>query len=333
MAVIDIDAGIRLAGARIVITGAAGYVATRVIALLRAVDCRIVRVDRPGAVFEPVGGPARVEDVAADIREPAVWSGLLDGTDIVIHFAAQTSVYVAAQDAAADARINVQPMLALLEACRRDGRRPAVLFSGTVTEAGLTERLPVDESVPDRPITIYDLHKLMAEQYLKHYACEGVVRGGVLRLANVYGPGPKSSSADRGVLNLMVRKALAGEPLTVYGRGEFVRDYVYVEDVARAFVLAAANIDRVNGRHFVVGSGVGHTLAQAINLVADRVAMRTGHRVPVLHVDPPASLSPIESRNFVADSSAFAQATGWRADTGLEAGIDRTIESMKDRTG
>ena len=315
-----------LFGARVVVTGAAGYVATRVIRLLAPGAGCVVRVDRPGAVFEPVA--ARVEDVAADVRDAEIWPRLIDRADVIFHFAAQTSVYTAAQDAAADARINVQPMLALLECCRRGGRRPTVIFSGTVTEAGLTERLPVDESAPDRPITVYDLHKLMAEQYLKHYVREGAVRGAVLRLANVYGPGPKSSSADRGILNLMIRKALAGEPLTVYGRGEFVRDYVYVEDVARAFVAAAGQADRVSGRHFVIGSGQGHTIAEALNLVADRAAIRTGKRVPVVHVDPPATLSPIEARNFVADSSAFAEATGWSPEVPLADGIDRTIESL-----
>jgi nucleoside-diphosphate-sugar epimerase len=144
----------------------------------------------------------------------------------------------------------------------------------------------------------------------------------------VYGPGPRSSSADRGVLNLMLRRALAGEALTVYGSGEHIRDYIYIEDVARAFLLAAANAERLEGRYFVLGSGRGYPIAEALNLVADRAALRTGQRVPVVHVDPPATLSPIEARNFVADTTAFRQATGWTAGVGLADGIDRTIETL-----
>ena len=195
-----------------------------------------------------------------------------------------------------------------------------------MTEAGIPTRLPVDETHPDTPITIYDLHKLMAESYLKYYSGQGIIQGAILRLANIYGPGPKSSSADRGVLNVMVRKALNGEPLTVYGKGDYLRDYVYVEDVARAFLMAGANIEPVNSQHFVIGSGQGCTLAEAFNLVAERVALKAGQPVPVTHVEPPTPQSPIEARNFVADTTRFWQATGWKARVSLTEGIDRTID-------
>src|SRR6185369_8459534 len=195
----------------------------------------------------------------------------LSNIDIVFHCAAQTSIYIAEQDLLADLNINVVPMVHLLETCREKGIRPTILFSGTVTETGLPSILPVNEEHVDHPITVYDLHKWIAENYLLHYARSSLVRGAVLRLANVYGPGPKSSSADRGVLNMMIRKALKGEPLTIYGEGNFLRDYIYIEDVASAFLEAAANIDELNGHYFIIGSGTGSTIADAIHLVADLV--------------------------------------------------------------
>jgi len=309
----------------ILITGSAGYLATNLIAQLQDTDCRITRLGRPGARFTPLTGKAQVVDIEGDIRDRAVWETALANVDIVFHFAAQTSVYVAEQNPSADLDINVVPMLHLLEICRAKGICPTILFSGTVTEMGLPVSLPVDESHPDHPITVYDLHKWMAEKYLEYYTGTGIVRGCVLRLANVYGPGPRSSSADRGILNMMIRKAIQGETLTVYGNGNYSRDYIYIEDVVRAF-LAAAGIECVNGQHFVIGSGQGSTVAQAINLVADRVEKKTGQRAPVVHVDPPASLSPIEERNFVADSTRFTQATGWKASVSLIEGIDRTVD-------
>ena len=313
-------------GKCILITGGAGYLATSLLAQLRSIDCRVIRLDRPGGKFTPTTGKAQVQDIEGDIRDRAVWESLLPEVDVVFHFAAQTSVYVAAQNPHADLDVNVLPMLHLLETCRGKGLYLVVLFSGTVTEVGLPSQLPVDETHLDHPITVYDLHKWMAENYLKYYARQGVVRGAVLRLANVYGPGPTSSSADRGVLNMMIRKALNGETLTVYGKGDYLRDYVYVEDVARAFLYAAANMERVNEQHFIIGSGEKHTIAEAFNLIADRVALKTGKRVPVIDVAPPPSLSPIETRNFVADTRRFREATGWQASYSLTAGIDRTIE-------
>ncbi len=316
-------------GKRILVTGGGGYLATNLISLLKDIKCTIVRLDM-ARQFPQLNGPADVVDIKGDIREKPVLAKALQGVDIVYHLAAQTSVYVAEDNPLADLKVNALAMLNLLEICRKKTLKPIVLFSGTVTEAGICQEMPVNETVKDSPITIYDIHKLMAETYLKHYCQQGFVRGAILRLANVYGPGPKSSSADRGVINMMMRKALAAEALTVYGQGDLLRDYIYVEDVARAFVLAVKHIEKVNGRHFVLGSGQGHTLAEAINLVADRAALKTELRVEVKHIDPPSGLSPIENRNFVADTERFSSATGWKARYSLVDGIDNTLKAFLD---
>lgn len=323
----DIEVRACFTASRILITGGAGYLASSLVSLLKDVDCHITRLGRSKEKFATVAGPVRTEDFVGDVRERAVWERALEGVDIVFHFAAQTSVYVANKDARADLDANVVPMLHLLEVCRQKAIQPIVLFSGTVTEAGIPQQLPVDESHSDYPVTVYDLHKLMAENYLKYYVAQGLARGATLRLANVYGPGPKSSSADRGVLNMMVRRALAGEAITIYGQGKQLRDYVFVDDVARAFALAATSIARTNGLHFVIGSGEGHTIAEAMRIVSQRVALKTGIEVALEHVDPPRPQSPIEARNFVADARRFSEFTGWRARFPLAEGIDRTIEA------
>jgi len=313
-------------GKGVLISGGAGYLASALVSLLKQADCRIVRLDRQDACWVPVTGSGQVSDVYGDVRDPSVWEQVLEGIDFIFHFAAQTSTYVANADPLADQAVNVLPMLHLLEACRRGGARPTVCFASTVTVAGIPERLPVDETHPDHPLTVYDLHKQMAEQYLRWYAEQGFVRGVTLRLANVYGPGPLSSRSDRGILNQMVRRALAGEPLTVYGAGDQLRDYIYVEDVARAFIAAARHSAALNGRYFIVGSGQGHTIAEAMRMVAARCAARSGREVPVRHVEPPGALSPIEQRHFVADCHRFCAATGWHASCTLAEGIDRTME-------
>jgi UDP-glucose 4-epimerase len=317
-----------LQGRTILISGAAGYLASALVELLKNVDCHIVRMHRQGSCPAPVTGAARISDLAGDVRDPLVWEQALEGVDYIFHFAAQTSTYVANADPVADQAINVLPMLQLLEACRRQGGKFSVCFASTVTVTGIPERLPVDESHPDHPLTVYDLHKLMAEQYLRWYAEHGFVRGVSLRLANVYGPGPASSRNDRGILNQMIRRALAGETLTVYGPGDHVRDYLYVEDAARAFLAAALHSEALNGKCYVIGNGRGHTIAEAIGLVAERANAKTGISVPVQHVAPPKDLSPIEQRNFVADSSQFSRATGWQARHTLARGIELTLEAF-----
>ena len=270
---------------------------------------------------------ARAKDVIGDVSDPAVWD-CVTGADVIFHFAAQTSGVAAAKNPDADFRMNVTPMRHLLAACRRSGRRPVVLFAGTVTEAGIPTRLPVSEDAPDDPITIYDRHKLLAEGELKAAALDGAVCGATLRLANVYGPGAHGRAADRHVFNHMINAALRGQPLTVHGTGEYLRDYVFIDDIVDAFLLAAAQPDRVNARHYVVGSGCGITIRNAFGLIAERVRRLTGCAVPITVTRPGHAVSPIEQRNFVADSTRFAAATGWHPAWSLAAGIDRTIEAL-----
>jgi len=310
---------------RILVTGGSGFLATNLVEALKDTKCFIRRLSR-GARFPVHAGAARIEDMKADIAEEATWERALDGIDIVFHFAAQTGVSTANEDPVADFGANVLPMLRMLEACRKKNLHPVVLFSGTVTEAGITDRIPVDENIPDNPVTVYDLHKMMAENYLKYYVRKGMVRGAVLRLANVYGPGPRSSGANRGVLNGMIEKALEGRTLTIYGQGDYVRDYIYVRDVVGAFLAAGASIDRLNGRHYVIGSGTGHTIAETVRMIASRVERISGFPVAVMHVDLPDGMSPIERRNFVADTTHFSSRTGWMAGTSLAEGIDLTID-------
>ncbi len=315
-------------GKRLLVTGASGFLATNLVAALKNVDCHIRRLSRPGSLLTGMQGAAGIEDMIGDIADSKTWERALEGIDIIFHFAAQTSVYAANEDPRADLMANVVPMIEMLDVCRKRNLRPTVLFAGTVTEAGIPSRLPVDESHPDNPVTIYDLHKLMAENYLKYFVGQGTLQGAVLRLANVYGPGPESGSAGRGVLNTMVRKALRGETLTIYGQGDYLRDYVYVGDVVGAFLAAGAAIDSLSGRHFIIGSGRGVTIAEAVRKVAELVGKVSGRPVAVVHIDPPRELSLIEKRDFVADAGRFSKAADWAADTSLADGIALTIDSF-----
>jgi UDP-glucose 4-epimerase len=313
-------------GQTIAITGAGGFLGSQLVARLVDLDCRIIRLGRSPFAPPPTGCRAHVCDVIGDAADRAAWDGL-ETADIIFHLAAQTSVAAAEKDPDADFRVNVVAMRHLLSACSDAGRRPLVLFAGTATEAGIPLTLPVNEDAPDRPVTVYDRHKLMAERELIEASSTGAVRGVTLRLANVYGPGP-SNARDRHVLNRMIEMALRGQPLTVYGTGEYVRDYVFIDDVVEAFLLAASQPERVAAQRFVVGSGHGVTIRKAFSLIAERVHQVTGHQVPVKVSGTATSLSPIDQRSFIADPARFSAATGWQPAWSLSAGIDRTIEAF-----
>jgi nucleoside-diphosphate-sugar epimerase len=314
-------------GQTIAVTGAAGFLGGRLLARLAPCACQILRVARSAPPPLDVPTAATVTDVTGDVGDRGIWERVA-AADMIFHFAAQTSTAAAADDPEGAFHANVTPMRHLLAACRQRRVRPMVLFAGTVTQAGMPSLLPVDEDAPDDPLTIYDRHKLIAEGDLKAAASQGIVRGATLRLANVYGPGGHGRRRDRDVLNRMIETAIAGGPLTVFGQGEYLRDYVFVEDVVDAFLMAAVHPEQVDRRHFVVASGRGISIREAFELVAARVERLTGRHVAVTTTEPATPQSPIERRNFVGDPSRFSVATGWRPSWSLSQGIDRTIEAL-----
>ncbi|MBC8283791.1 MAG: NAD-dependent epimerase/dehydratase family protein [Nitrospinae bacterium] len=314
-------------GKHLLITGASGYLASNLVKSLKNIPCTLRRLSRKSSL-PFLNGKVVIEDMQGEISDASVWSKAMQGIDVVFHFASQTSVYLADKDPENDYQVNVLPMLYMLEACKKSENCPDILFAGTSTQVGLPQDLPVSEMAKDNPITIYDLHKLMAESYLKCYSRMGIVRGVILRLTNVYGPGPKSSSEDRGFLNSMIRRALAGENLTLYGEGEHIRDYIYIADVLSAFLQASVNMSSLNQKHFVLGSGKGYTISEALHHIVDRVALKMRGQVTVESITPPQGLSPIEKRSFVADSQSFSRLTGWQPQNSLIKGIDQTLEAF-----
>lgn len=309
-------------GKKILVTGYKGFLGSSLVRELRKYNCQIIGVTRnkeagnfDESVHELVG------NYSVDF-----WAKVIEGVDIIYLFAAQTSSAISNKQPFTDLQGNLLPTVSLVQACLQTRLSPQIIFAGSVTQVGLTLKTPVNELFRDNPVTIYDVNKLASEKYLQVYANQLDGWAATLRLANLYGPGPKSSSADRGVLNMMVGKALMGEDLTYYGKGEYIRDYVFIDDVVKAFMLVGVNIHKTNGKYYVVGSGEGYSIREMMELVAKLVHKKTGKIVGVVSVPEPDGLSVIEKRNFVADARALKHDTGWSAEVGLEEGITKTIE-------
>lgn len=315
------------AGQTLLVTGGGGYLAGNLINALFDTDCTILRLTRQNLEQQP-NKKARIENIVGDITDPKVLHSVLEGCNIVFHFAAQTDAYLADREPITDMDINVIPLVRMLDWCRRNNNDMIVLFAGTATEVGLTKKWPVNESESDHPVTVYDQHKLLGEKYLEFSAANGWMRGGTLRLPNIYGPGLASSSLNRGILNKMIREAVSGRYLTMYGGGQYIRDYLYVDDAVRAFLLAGLGIKNINGRHFNIGTGQGVELAKVFSLVVEVVQSIIGSRTEIVVCDPPEGLLPIEFRNYAADYSVFSEATGWCPTVELADGIKRTVEFM-----
>jgi nucleoside-diphosphate-sugar epimerase len=305
----------------IVVTGARGYIASALARRLAARGRALRLVSRSADMPKIAQARAPVEYVQADLRSVDSWRRLMGGAEAIIHLSSRTDLRAADADPSGDEAINVDPVRALAAAAERSGIVPKIAFASTVTIVGPQHENPVSERTPDHPCSTYDRHKLACETILRDITKAGLLEACSLRLPNVYGPGA-SINSNRGILNLMVRRALSGEPLTLYGGGRSIRDFTYLDDVVEAFV-AAIDANVCNGSSYVIATGQGHTLADAYRLIADAAFAATGRHAEIVNVPEPADLHPIERRNFIGDSSLFQRRTGWRPTMTLPDGIKR----------
>lgn len=317
------DYATKYAGKSVAITGSGGYLAPAIIDALGENPKCIYSISSQDLESRP-----GIVNVRSDIRTADCWKEIVATADVIFHLASNTSVYAAIEDPVSCLASTVQPVSHLVWASKLLGRRPRVVLASTVTQYGITNNLPVIEGSPLNPITNYDLQKLFSEKQLLLASSQGIIDGVSLRLANVYGPSSNSNGVgDRGILNKVARSALEGAKLKVYGDGSYIRDYIYIADVARAF-LAAGVSDSTVGSPYNIGTGRGITIREAFSLVAKQAENITGRKVSIEDAPWPEGADPIEYRNFVADISAINVATEWSPLISFKQGVDKMIRSF-----
>ena len=246
----------------------------------------------------------------------------LPEVDVVLHLAANTGIYNTENNIIKSHKVNISGTIHLLEALKFQKNPPFFIFFGSATQVGYTDtKSPVNTDRKDIPITIYDLTKLSAENYLLNYIQKKRIRGCSLRLCNVYGGLRENQSSDRGIIDKVFFKALAGETITIYNNGSYIRDYIYIEDVVRAILKTLKNQNKVNGKKFFIGSGKGMKIKDAF-YTAIKVAQSMTKKEPkVSFLDNPSALSLIEKRSFVANIDNFTNCTKWKPKYSLETGL------------
>ncbi|MBT2368639.1 NAD-dependent epimerase/dehydratase [Streptomyces sp. ISL-10] len=319
----------------VVVLGASGFLGSAVVAALAELPVRLRAVSR-----RPVRLPAAtgVEYRTGDLTDQVTLGDAVRGAHAVLPFTARirgASGWRLAEGDTAAERVNVgvvRDLVDVLASARRTGAEPpAVLFPGSNTQVGPVDTDWIDGTETDAPQGEYDRQKHTAELLLKEATAAGAIRAASLRLPPVVGP-PGPTAEDRGVISTMARRALAGEPLTLWHDGTVRRDFLYVEDAARAFATALGHIDALAGRHYLVGTGQPRSIGDVFRSVADAVARhRSIPAVPVMTVPPPVESEGSDVRSLCVDPSAFVSATGWRAVTPLEAAIDRTVAALAAR--
>jgi UDP-glucose 4-epimerase len=298
------------------VLGGGGFIGSHLAEALARAGHRVTVFDRPQGRYLPLLKGCEVR--TGDFLEPRELEPALRGAELVFHMISTTVPRSSNDDPRADVSANVVGTLRLLELCKAHGVRRVVFPSSGGTVYGIPRATPVGEAHPTDPISSYGIHKLTIEKYLHlHHVLEGLDYH-VLRIANAYGERQRTDTAQ-GAVAVFLERALRGEPIRIWGDGSVVRDYVYVGDIAQAFLRTLEH--EGEPRIFNIGSGQGASLNQLIDEIA-----RTLGRRPAVEYTPARRFDvPVN----VLDASLARKHLGWAATTPLAEGIRRTHEWMK----
>ena len=306
----------------ICITGASGYIGSSLVSQLDKYPVKkIIRISRKK--LKPL---ANIEDWILDLNDFNSWLIIVKRSDIIFHLSGNTSITVA-EDAPEKTLISeVLPIKNLVKASKKICRNPRVIYTSTATIYGLTEKLPIFVSQKAVPVTCHDYNKFQSEKYLEIASQEKAVDSIALRLANVYGPShTESSSPDRGILSKITKMCFENKTIPLYGSGDYIRDYVYIDDVINALLLTSIvdykEIRKSSEIVFNVSSGKGTYIKTIFNLIAKEVEKITGVNIDIETVPWPSHVSEIEKRNFIGSAERLKSLTGWLPKTSIEDGV------------
>jgi UDP-glucose 4-epimerase len=312
-------------GRAVMITGGLGFIGSNLARRLTGLGADVLLVDSlipdyGGNLFNIDGFADRLRVNIADIRQQTTMNYLVRDREVIFNLAGQVSHIDSMREPYTDLEINCRSQLTLLEACRHHNPGVKVIFAGTRQVYGRPDSLPVTESHLVRPTDVNGINKAAGEYYHLVYNNVFGIRACSLRLTNVYGPRQLISHNRQGFIGWFIRLAIEDRPIQIYGDGSQLRDFVFVDDAADAFLRAGAD-DACNGEVFNVG---GDRPISHRDLSAMLVAVAGTGRVE--YVEWPKDKKAIDIGSFYADSSKFRRATGWIPEVGLEDGLRRTVE-------
>jgi UDP-glucose 4-epimerase len=311
-------------GRRVMITGGLGFIGSNLARPLVEADADVLLVDSlnpeyGGNRYNLDGIVDRVRVAIVDVRDRASMDALVKGQEVIFNLAGQVSHIDSMRDPYTDLEINCRAQLSMLEACRRYNPGAHVVYAGTRQVYGRPDQLPVDERHLVRPVDINGVNKAAGEYYHLLYNNVFGVRALSLRLTNVYGPRQLIRHNRQGFIGWFIRMAIEGQEIQVFGDGSQVRDFVYVDDAADAFLRAGAT-DACDGDVFNVGGNEPTSHRDLVTMLIDLAGSGS-----VRYVEWPPEKKRIDIGSFYSDSTKFNRAAGWTPTVGLREGLRRTI--------
>jgi UDP-glucose 4-epimerase len=312
------------AGKRILISGGAGFIGSNLARRLVALDADVTLVDSlipeyGGNLFNLSGIESRVRLNVADVRDEHSMKYLVKSHQIFFNLAGQTSHLDSMTDPYNDLDINCRAQLSMLEACRKENPSIRIVFASTRQIYGAAASLPVDERHPPQPVDVNGINKMAGEWYHMLYSRAYGIPIAALRLTNTYGPGMRVKDARQTFLGVWIRRILKREPIEVWGTGEQLRDFTFVDDAVDAF-LRAATSDRSHGKVFNLGGDERISLRELAALLVELAGGGEVRLVPF-----PTERKVIDIGDYYGDYTQIRETLGWTPKVALRDGLQRTL--------
>jgi UDP-glucose 4-epimerase len=256
-----------------------------------------------------------VELIVGDILDEDLASKAANGIDIIVHLAASTGVPESVAEPRPDCLTNVIGTLNYLEAARHN-RIKRFIFASSSAPIGECEP-PIHEELAPHPVSPYGASKLAGEAYCSAYFRTFGIETIAFRFGNVYGPG---SNHKNSVVAKFIRQAMQGETIEIYGDGQQTRDFIYIDDLIAA-ILVASTVKEIEGQVFQIASNAEITINKLVDKLLPILADYGIDKVEVEHTAP--RLGDVR-RNF-SDTSKAKSKLGWQPQVKLEDGLKNTV--------
>lgn len=300
----------------ILVTGGAGFIGSHVTKLLLNEGHQVTVVDNLSKGHQDLVDK-RANFVQADILDQERLEEILPGNDAVIHMASLIEVGESVKKPAEFAENNIVGTVKLLEAMKKTNVKK-IIFSSSACVYGKPKKLPITErDLLGKQENPYGITKITMEEFCLLYHTLYNFDVIILRYFNPYGPGELHNPETHAIPNF-IKAALEKKPLPLYWKGEQVRDFIYIDDLASAHILPL----NLKGLHiFNIGTKVGIKVINIINIIFKLL----GYEVPLDDLGERKGDVP----SLVASSEKIQKELGWKPEVSLEAGLKRTIEFFK----
>jgi UDP-glucose 4-epimerase len=273
------------------VLGGEGFIGSHLVNSLVQKGCKVKSFDRfhSEAIQEKMIESKSFQSISGDFQLAKDLMPALEGCDVCYHLISTTTPLSSNLDPLFDIESNIKGTVQLLKLAMQAGVKKVVFISSGGTVYGVPQCTPILESHPTNPVCSYGITKLAIEKYLHLYASLHGLQYSILRVANPYGEGQKAVKGQ-GAIAAFLSKALRNEQIEVWGDGSVVRDYLHVDDVVSALLMAAeyAGDERV----FNIGSGAGQSLNVILNSIEDMLGR-------------PVRRSYLQARNFDVPSNVL----------------------------